>query len=160
MDQKTKINEWCVQEAIYRNLNKKKHRLIVPNCKALGYEADVLSVSKAGFSYEFEVKLSRSDFRKDFTHKSGKHAIYQNGSPGYCPNHFFFVCPANIIEPESVPDYAGLLYILNLEMALFRVILDAPKIHNHKLSDRKIEWIIRSTQTKFWNDRTKYRLSR
>lgn len=162
-----KITEWMVQESLYRNLNEKKHRLIVPNCKALGYEADVLSLTRAGYITEFEIKLSRSDFLNESRCRSKKckFQLYESAqnisisaySAMFCPNFFYYVCPKEIIKPDQVPDFAGLLWIVDLKTAFFRVILEAPRLHGYKLAEPKIEWMIRSMQAKFWKDRKKYR---
>jgi len=40
------------------------------------WESDFFAISKSGYSVEVEVKVSRQDFKKDFTHKTGKHFIF------------------------------------------------------------------------------------
>ncbi len=39
------------------------------------WESDKLLWTKAGYIYEFEIKISRADFRNDFKHKQAKHLI-------------------------------------------------------------------------------------
>lgn len=67
-----------IQIKLYYNLLKKGHEYICPN-KFLEdwYECDMLSVTKANFLNEYEIKISRSDFKKDFK-KYGKH-LYLEG---------------------------------------------------------------------------------
>ena len=40
-----------------------------------GWESDKLIWTKAGYIYEFEIKISRSDFKNDFKHKKEKHIV-------------------------------------------------------------------------------------
>jgi len=43
------------------------HQLFLPNVHLSGWwECDVLGVTKAGYMYEFEIKMSKSDFKADF----------------------------------------------------------------------------------------------
>lgn len=39
------------------------------------WESDKLIWTKSGYIYEFEIKISRSDFKNDFKHKKGKHIV-------------------------------------------------------------------------------------
>jgi hypothetical protein len=51
--------------------------------------------------YGYEIKVSRSDFLKD------------DKWPSYLDlcNHFYFVCPYGLIEPDEVPEGAGLMWV-------------------------------------------------
>lgn len=42
------------------------------------WESDKLIITKSGYTYEFEVKISRSDFKADFKHKKEKHTILRS----------------------------------------------------------------------------------
>ena len=46
------------------------------------WESDKLIWTKSGYIYEFEIKISRSDFKNDFKHKKEKHIILQGESEG------------------------------------------------------------------------------
>lgn len=86
-----------------------KGSIVVPNCCALTHEADVLVLRKTGYVAEFEVKVSRSDFKADFK-KVDKHRFLSGGHP-WCANEFYYACEDGLIKPEEVPVYAGLVYI-------------------------------------------------
>lgn len=45
------------------------------------WESDKLLWTKAGYIYEFEIKISRSDFKADFKHKIEKHLILSSALP-------------------------------------------------------------------------------
>lgn len=95
-----------------------------------GWEADAFSVTSSIYSYEFEIKISRSDFLADF--KKPKHELFKNGNLNHknCPNKFFFCCPNGMININEIPEYAGLI---NVETKYkFKVIKRAPFLHRDK----------------------------
>lgn len=47
------------------------------NCYIFEWESDFFCVSKSGYAIEIEVKISKSDFKKDFTHKTEKHNLFK-----------------------------------------------------------------------------------
>jgi hypothetical protein len=46
-----------------------------------GWESDKLLWTKAGYIYEFEIKISRSDYKNDFKHKVEKHVLLNSALP-------------------------------------------------------------------------------
>ena len=46
-----------------------------------GWESDKLIWTKAGYIYEFEVKISRADYMNDFRHKVEKHLLLNSALP-------------------------------------------------------------------------------
>lgn len=46
-----------------------------------GWESDKLIWTKAGYIYEFEVKISRADYTNDFRHKVEKHLLLNSALP-------------------------------------------------------------------------------
>ena len=123
----------------------------ITNYSGIGYEADVLMITKAGLAYEYEVKTSRADFKKDFS-KSAKHEVYSDTRPHLIrrrnyplkPNYFYYVCEENLIKLTEIPKYAGLIYITKDKK--LKVIKKAPKLHTYKVPDPMI-WNICSTLT-------------
>jgi hypothetical protein len=97
-------------------------------------EFDVLSLNKSGFLTEFEVKISRSDFKADA--KKKKWEKYQQRIPEQTPNYFNYVCPEGLIEAHEVPEYAGLIYVDNL--GALKVIRKAKLLHSYKQDSMKI----------------------
>ncbi len=102
-------------------------------------EADVISITKAGFINEFEIKRTRSDFMADFRNKTYKHKYLAervgikkgfNGTVWFlAPSYFWFVVPKNLIGIEDIPEYAGLIYY---EEGRLAVIKRAPRTHSEK----------------------------
>jgi hypothetical protein len=149
------MTEAEIQKILYKEFcSKKSHRLVVPNCKALGTpgEADLISVTKAGFVHEFEIKLSIRDFQRDFEDKSFKHKILENGGlrkPSRDPsaNYFWFVAPEGVLT--SVPDYAGLLEVSSLGIEKQK---KAPRIHSVGISDRALRYLERGITIRYWEN--------
>ena len=84
--------------------------IAIPNTKAVWkrLESDLIVITPYNVTYELEVKLSRSDFFKDFK-KERKHRQLRSGS---CPlNHFAYVCPEGMVKIDEVPEYAGLIWM-------------------------------------------------
>lgn len=180
------MKEHEIQNLIYWWATCKNHRCIVPNIYLYDWESDVLSVTKAGFSHEFEIKTSVSDFKADFK-KNGKHQVLDSGCrepteyekryiemaklrkhegiyghwldvltddnkiKGSRPNYFWYVCPEGMIEIENVPEYAGLLYIMDGKYISYNKFKKAPRLHNEKVSEKKLTKISNSFAYKYWS---------
>jgi len=51
----------------------------IPNVYLYDWESDFISVTRAGYIHEYEIKISKSDFKNDVKSKSGKHEVVQCG---------------------------------------------------------------------------------
>jgi len=71
------------------------------------WESDFFAISKSGYSVEVEVKVSRADFKKDFTHKTDKHILFTRHKEfAFCKkiydaNEHSFVHDGEWIHPKS-----------------------------------------------------------
>lgn len=61
-----------------------------------------------------------------------------------CPNQLYFCCPAGLIKPDEIPDYAGLLYCDNG----IEVIKKAPYLHKRK---QDLKEVLLSKFYNLWN---------
>ncbi len=136
----------------YNNLNGSE--FIVANCYIHNsFEADIMRVMRSGYAEEIEVKLSVSDFKKDFEktdwHGKPKHESIQAGE--YYANRFYFYVPFTIAEKvrELVPDYAGFIIFTENDHAF--VEKKAPLLHKNKITDSKKLEICRKYVFKFWD---------
>lgn len=106
-----KICEKNIQKALFQKLADRQHKWICPNIRLDAFyqngEMDLISVNKSDFLTEFEIKISRSDFKADC--KKRKHSMRKFLDK--LPNYFYYVTPKDLIKVEEVPDYAGLIYI-------------------------------------------------
>lgn len=117
-----------IQQLVGKAQVEKGHSPVITNLSFLTpSEMDVMSISGAGYMYEFEVKVSRADFKKD-AEKVKKHNLLSMGM-GEMPNYFYYVCPTALIFEEEIPMYAGLIYIHEGQL---REVKKAPLLHNKK----------------------------
>jgi hypothetical protein len=116
-------------------------------------ECDVLSISKSDYIYEYEVKISRDDYKKDFIKEKHTHIINEKytrtrkGELQYLlPNYFNFVTPRDLISVEEVPDYAGLIYMN--EDSSFEIIKKPKLLHKTKANDAFIRQVAHNLSCK------------
>lgn len=151
------------------------------------WESDKLIWTKSGYIYEFEIKISRADFKNDFKHKKEKHIILKGPTeedlfmprfyesyewnkhlyksiddckakvkPGdghlieshKKPNYFYYAVPEGLIQPEEVPGYAGLIWILKEYRDVrssYIIKKQAPALHKTKYKDGEL-----NLAEKFW----------
>lgn len=131
---------------MHRPLINPSKDFIIPNTYATYFESDLLVVKPSGLVYEFEIKVSLSDFRSEINASRGKkwqkHNYFRNGTwfrcfsnePSIRPNYFVFAVPSDIadIVLKELPDYAGLVSISPKSMN--PVVIKKPK----KLCDSKV----------------------
>ena len=110
-------------------------KYVLENLYVFKWESDKLIETRSGLIYEFEIKVTRSDFKNDFK-KEDKHVILEGKKehlPAYDkvldrwkslheeyyrtsrykkPNYFYYAVPEGMISVDEVPEYAGLVYIL------------------------------------------------
>lgn len=98
------------------------------------WESDYFCISKEGYSYEIEVKISKADFRND--KKKEKHSLFkENPKSRLIPNRFYYAVPKGLIDEKDLPDYAGLIIIDGTHATIKK---SAPFIHKLKYDFRKI----------------------
>lgn len=135
------LTESVIQAVLLRyTLDEKHHVLAVPNSTVLfNWEADLVSVTKAGLVHEYEVKLSLADYRRDFG-KKWKHASLQD-QMWRSPNYFWYVTSGFEIEP---PEYAGWLEIVDTRSGRGLIVhnhKEAPRLHSKKVTEKQTETI-------------------
>lgn len=113
-------------------------------------ECDFVGVRKSGFIDEFEIKLSRADFKADFkketltvrlddgdifsanaTRNMAKHDALPLGLTR--ANYFYFAVPDGLVLESEVPKHCGLIYFTPTGCP--RVVREAPKLHKRKITD-------------------------
>lgn len=137
-----------IESALAMFLYEKQHSPISTRFTGHGLsECDVISVSKSDYIYEWEIKISRSDFRADFNKDKHKLMLERNCTKSrmikegntkvkdilyLTCNYFNFVVPTGLVTIEEVPEYAGLIYMD--ESLNFNIIKKAPLLHKEKAS--------------------------
>jgi len=127
-----KLNSSAIQLALMKSIRTNPTDIIVPNYFLGHFECDVLKVSKSGQYSEYEIKVSRADFKNDFKKqnyvKTGRtekklfggslydHPVYEYRTKHdmiVCNercNRFYFVVPEGLIKVDEVPAGLGLIY--------------------------------------------------
>lgn len=122
--------------------------ITVPRYTPLNWwECDFYRITPKGYAYEYEIKHSVSDFRKDAKKKSyvyplhkrrTKHSLIAEGWDG-APNYFTFVIHFSIIDKIKVPEWAGLMAFgrskWNPEIVRLLKRKRAPRIHGKRIDD-------------------------
>jgi len=125
-----KLTEATIQESL--KLTFSQPRFLLKNLYVFGWESDFLILTKSGYWYETEIKISRADFKNDFKHKEDKHnKALSNKENNHKPNYFSYGVPENMISLDEVPEYAGLIYIY--ENGSSKTIKSPPKLHKEKI---------------------------
>ena len=75
----TTLTEQKIQRVLGGFIASPKYR--VDGLFVFGWESDKLIWTKAGYIYEFEIKISRSDYMNDFRHKVEKHLLLNSAMP-------------------------------------------------------------------------------
>jgi hypothetical protein len=122
-----------IQQIICKDMVLSGHVCVAENISfILNHELDVMSMTKTGYMYEYEVKISRSDFHAD-KKKIRKQQNFVLRIEKHIPNYFSYVVPQQIHE---VPEYAGLYYISN---GLINEQKKPKLLHRHKHDIQKIQ---------------------
>lgn len=69
------FSEGFIQEALEKYFAENSVRYFMDNLYVFGWESDKLIETKTGYIYEFEIKISKADFKNDFKNKTDKHVI-------------------------------------------------------------------------------------
>ncbi len=136
-----------IQKIIMREYT---HDLVIANYTPnKWHECDVMRITKSGYSTEYEIKLSSSDFSRDkHKHWGLKHENLLKGSEN-APNSFYFVVPEGLITPDRIPSFAGLIYVNN--GGYMSTIIKAPKLHKVKWDDEKIKRLCNTYKWRYLN---------
>lgn len=152
------MNAKHVQDKVSSLFSTHDHQLMNKYIFDYDWESDFFSVTKSGYLYEVEIKISKSDYKADF--EKFKHTLFEqinqkevikeakyryskrwkkmvrrapekriNPEETKMPNRFFFACPEGVIDVDEVPEYAGLIYVNDFDA---KVIKKAPLLHKRK----------------------------
>lgn len=143
--------------------------LSCPNVYIYGdNESDYITITKAGYVDEYEIKLSRRDFKADFNKDrhlkrqflspwkwydpSPYHSlwpIWPSSLAAQYPNRFWYVTPIDLVQPDEVPAYAGLIYLQPDDRK--RVIKQAPLLHREKAAEKVARVILKAAYWRWLN---------
>ena len=112
-----------------KSLNKNLQEVIVSNFFIWKWEMDIFRMLKNWYVYEYEIKISKNDFKNDFE-KKNKHELMKKWQRE-C-NKFYFIIPEWIIKTEDVPkEYWLILY--NIKDKNFKEVQKPKFLHKNKI---------------------------
>lgn len=137
---------------LQRELRSRQHDFVIPNFYFGGFEADVFSVLRSGYTEEYEIKIAKADFKKDFSKTEiaerrwnkelGKALTIRQGNKkhdlilqGKRTNRFYFVVPDGLIDIREIPEHAGLIYFK--DGWRFNYVKPAKLLHKNKIDFTK-----------------------
>jgi hypothetical protein len=129
--------------------------IMIPNFYHGNWEADIFRLTKKGMIIEYEIKLSKADFIKDFTKKSTEYEFERDAThkiigltdgkvtnkhdqiiSGSRCHKFYFVLPESLFEKikDSIPKHAG---VVTFEERSTRLIIRkaAPVLSKNQVPD-------------------------
>lgn len=167
------VERWTeaqAQNAVYVHCAIKSHEIVVPNSYVFGWEADVVSVNKTGFITEFEIKVSRADFKAE-AKKAHRRLLVDpverlplfGDRTHPRPNYFYFAVPEGLVTPEEVPDYAGLIYVKRRARAIGKrvglyydtaqEVKPAARLHRDRITEWQRKQLARALSGRYWRQR-------
>lgn len=111
----------------------------IANLFVFEWESDFLLKTKAGYWYEVEVKISRSDFKADRKHKPEKYDILEGRRQGLRPNYFSYCVPEDLLDKvaDLIPDYAGIVKVTS--WGTVQIVRCPRQLHGEKLTDDQLK---------------------
>lgn len=162
MENNFKFTEEYIQKKLDGFFAESTKKYVLENLYVFSWESDKLIETRSGLIYEFEIKVSKADFKNDFK-KKNKHVILEGKEthiptfdglePKYKeryeknylvshfkkPNYFYYAVPEGMIDKEDVPEYAGLIYVIpddgEFKFNYLKLVKMAPKLHDTKYTD-------------------------
>lgn len=134
--------------------NRLSSGIITPNSSLYGWEADLLLIRRNLIVWEFEIKISKFDYLREFKQKAWKHRVLQGEKvlpvDNRRPNRYFFVAPAGIIP--DVPKYCGLIEVKEENgYRSMNILKKAPLLHDKRIEPKQLYQIASSLEVRYWN---------
>ena len=125
--------------------------LLMPNYTPSGWwECDVFRLTQAGYFYEYEIKLTRADFKADVRKTSKPYGRFRNGAwsqPAkrkyeelrarsiHAPKQFWYIVPEDLVTEDEIPPFAGLMYATLGRYNYFTLskVVEAPMVNNNPM---------------------------
>lgn len=90
-DKDFKFSEGFIQESLSRFFAPNSVKYDIDGLYVFDWESDKLLETRSGYIYEFEIKISKADFKNDFKHKKEKHIILEGAEKyhdKYLPKYY------------------------------------------------------------------------
>lgn len=160
------LTERNVQTALWWKLHSSAD-LLIPNYTPDGwFECDLWYLSKRGYACEFEIKLTRNDFRSDalksrdlLSHMRVRQTVSKydklaQGSPDG-PSRFVYVAPRGVIPLDELPPWAGLWEFNPAYTITCKPTRNAPRLHKIEVPEKIRKHARGVFYWRFWNMRVR-----
>jgi hypothetical protein len=161
------LTERVVQNALFWMM-RSSHHSICPNFTPhRWYENDIFAITKSGYWHEFEIKLTKADFKADANKRppswrtgigqtpATKHELIAAKHPTG-PNRFYYVLPAGVVDDADVPEWAGIMRVTNgPTRAWITRTRQAPWLHKNQVRDELIQQVKGVFYYRLWSERTR-----
>jgi len=149
-----KLTEFKIQNILFNwCVRKKNHIVAIPNMYVHDWEADMISVTKAQYCHEYEIKISKADFKNDAKKPKHKLLMEQNSETVRAPSYFWYVCPEGMIDVSDVPEHAGLIVIGKWNRPIVKK--KAPRISKSPITNKQLDKMLMGSQWRYWKMREK-----
>ena len=80
-----KYTEREIQDWLCKYFMAKQRKVTIPNMYLYEWESDLISVTKSGYVHEYEIKVTKADYKNDFKNKIRRHESLRHGhrTPDY-----------------------------------------------------------------------------
>jgi hypothetical protein len=162
------MTEAEIQNKIFFPYNLRGNLIISPSSMVLGWESDMIVVTKALLVHEFEIKLTHADFLADRKKdKWQQFEMWQTGQREYVhtfgagwqvkmqvqqpPNYFWYACPRGVIDQSEVQPWAGLMVIDKNRNPI--TVKKAARLHGNPLPAKGLYQLCGSMNSRYWHYR-------
>lgn len=140
------MNSKIIQKRLWNRF--RSHNYKLSNVFVFDWESDFFSITKSGYCYEIEIKISKADFKADFNkmvRNTRKHEFLLKYDSIFKPNKFFFAFPVGLIDYNEIPLEYG---IIEIDETSSKLVRDAKFLHKEQLLG-KVKFL-RSLLDKFY----------
>lgn len=169
------ITSRCIQIKLFHEL-RSSCKWVIPNYTPKNwFEADIWAITKAGYTREYEIKISKKDFLKDrekflCKSKSGRkvckrHEIsplykkeykYDKILAGDGPSYFYYVTSEGVIPEDMVPAWAGWIECRKRGKSVVFIKRREPKqLHKNKVPLSLDTEVLTTFYWRFWTEAEK-----
>lgn len=136
---------------------------VVNNINLPTGEADVFAILQSGYTAEYEVKISRSDFKADdkkvvrYARLDGwkainrkKHDMLRDGYEKG-PNRFYYVTPPDMVSEDEIPSHAGLIYVTKKSIYDgIEIVKRAPLLHKKPITQEMLIRLLKRVHARYY----------
>jgi hypothetical protein len=150
------MTEADIQQALVRYFDWQRNRCYV-NIYVGGWESDFAVVTKAGYLYDVEIKISLADWKAE-QHKDKFKPGWVGQNHRKLVSRMFYAVPAELVQrvPEFVPAETGLLSVSppldRRYHSKVELVRPAKRLEAKALSEKKQLQLHDSTYWRYWRD--------